>query len=214
MNEYLTYAIGFLAQAFFSARILFQWALSERAKQVVSPSIYWVLSLFGAYLLFIYGWIRDDFAIILGQIVSYYIYLWNLKEKGIWDRFHFLLKCLLACTPAVALCMVLHNVPAFVADFFQNEKVPLWLLLFGSMGQIVFTLRFVYQWYVSSRLKMSVLPAGFWVISLVGSGIIIAYGVYRSDPVLILGQSFGFLAYVRNLVIGYKAKSHDRVNRK
>ncbi len=209
MNEYLTYAIGFLAQAFFSARILFQWALSEKAKRVVSPSIYWVLSLFGAYLLFIYGWIRDDFAIILGQLVSYYIYLWNLKEKGIWAKLHLLLRCLLLATPAVALCMVLHNVPAFVADFFQNEKVPLWLLLFGSMGQIIFTLRFVYQWYVSSRLKMSVLPAGFWIISLVGSGIIIAYGIYRSDPVLILGQSFGFLAYVRNLVIGYKAKTRN-----
>ncbi len=209
MNEYLTYAIGFLAQAFFSARILFQWALSEKAKRVVSPAIYWVLSLFGAYLLFIYGWIRDDFAIILGQLVSYYIYLWNLKEKGIWVKLHLLLRGLLLATPAVALCMVLHNVPAFVADFFQNEKVPLWLLLFGSMGQIIFTLRFVYQWYVSSRLKMSVLPAGFWVISLVGSGIIIAYGIYRSDPVLILGQSFGFLAYVRNLVIGYKAKTRN-----
>lgn len=209
MNEYLTYAIGFLAQAFFSARILFQWALSEKAKRVVSPSIYWVLSLFGAYLLFIYGWIRDDFAIILGQLVSYYIYLWNLKEKGIWAKLHLLFRGLLLATPAVALCMVLHNVPAFVADFFQNEKVPLWLLLFGSMGQIIFTLRFVYQWYVSSRLKMSVLPAGFWIISLVGSGIIIAYGIYRSDPVLILGQSFGFLAYVRNLVIGYKAKTRN-----
>ncbi len=209
MNEYLTYAIGFLAQAFFSARILFQWALSEKAKRVVSPSIYWVLSLFGAYLLFIYGWIRDDFAIILGQLVSYYIYLWNLKEKGIWAKLHLLLRGLLLATPAVALCMVLHNVPDFVADFFQNEEVPLWLLLFGSMGQIVFTLRFVYQWYVSSRLKMSVLPAGFWIISLVGSGIIIAYGIYRSDPVLILGQSFGFLAYVRNLVIGYKAKTRN-----
>lgn len=209
MNEYLTYAIGFLAQAFFSARILFQWALSEKAKRVVSPSIYWVLSLFGAYLLFIYGWIRDDFAIILGQLVSYYIYLWNLKEKGIWAKLHLLLRGLLLATPAVALCMVLHNVPAFVADFFQNEEVPLWLLLFGSMGQIIFTLRFVYQWYVSSRLKMSVLPAGFWIISLVGSGIIIAYGIYRSDPVLILGQSFGFLAYVRNLVIGYKAKTRN-----
>ncbi len=213
MNEYLTYAIGFLAQAFFSARILFQWVLSERAKQVVSPSIYWVLSLFGAYLLFIYGWIRDDFAIILGQVVSYYIYLWNLKEKGVWGKLHLSIKSLLACTPVVALCMVLHNVPAFVADFFQNEEVPLWLLLFGSMGQIIFTLRFVYQWYVSSRLRMSVLPAGFWLISLVGSGIIIAYGVYRSDPVLILGQSFGFLAYVRNLVIGYKAKSRNTENR-
>ena len=75
IHTHLIFAIGFLAQAFFSARILCQWILSERAKQVVSPTIYWVLSIFGAYLLFIYGWLRDDFAIIFGQLISYYIYI-------------------------------------------------------------------------------------------------------------------------------------------
>ena len=45
------YVIGFLAQAFFSARIIFQWILSERAKKVVSPSIFWILSIAGSYLL-------------------------------------------------------------------------------------------------------------------------------------------------------------------
>ena len=42
------YAIGFLAQAFFSARILCQWILSERARRVVSPSVFWVLSIAGS----------------------------------------------------------------------------------------------------------------------------------------------------------------------
>ena len=75
-------SIGFLAQAFFSARTLVQWILSEKAKKVLSPTIFWVLSLLGAYLLCIYGWLRNDFAIILGQFISYYIYLANLKLKG------------------------------------------------------------------------------------------------------------------------------------
>ncbi|MDE5607274.1 MAG: lipid-A-disaccharide synthase N-terminal domain-containing protein, partial [Bacteroidales bacterium] len=68
------YIIGFLAQALFSARLLLQWLLSERSRQVVSPSVYWILSIAGSYLLFIYGWLRDDFAIIFGQFISYYIY--------------------------------------------------------------------------------------------------------------------------------------------
>ena len=52
---------------------------------------------------------------------------------------------------------------------------------------------------------------GFWVISLIGSGAIIAYGLFRRDPVLILGQSFGFVAYIRNLMIGFKErKNADR----
>ncbi len=206
MHDYLMFAIGFLAQAFFSARILFQWILSERAKQVVSPTIYWVLSIFGAYLLFIYGWLRDDFAIMFGQMISYYVYIWNLNEKGVWRKLHLLAKIILFGTPLIAFGMVFHNLPAFINTFFHNENLPLWMILFGSMGQIIFTLRFVYQWYESSKRNESILPGGFWIISLIGSGIIIAYGIYRLDPVLILGQSVGFIAYSRNLIIGNKYK--------
>ena len=79
------YLIGLLAQVFFSARMLIQWILSEKYKKVVSPSLYWVFSLLGAYLLCIYGWLRNDFSIILGQFKSYYIYIWkimmNIKMK-------------------------------------------------------------------------------------------------------------------------------------
>ena len=50
----LLYVIGFLAQVFFSARILLQWILSARAQLVVSTSVFWILSLAGSYLLFIY----------------------------------------------------------------------------------------------------------------------------------------------------------------
>jgi len=94
---------------------------------------------------------------------------------------------------------------------FHNENIPLWLVIFGSAGQIIFTLRFVYQWAYSRRRHESMLPRGFWIISLIGSGVIVAYGIFRKDPVLILGQSFGFVAYVRNLMIGFKKKSEERV---
>lgn len=85
----MIYVIGFLAQVFFSARILLQWILSERAKKVISPAIFWQLSIVGSYLLFVYGWLRDDFAIILGQIISYYIYIWNLDKKHQWKKLPF-----------------------------------------------------------------------------------------------------------------------------
>ena len=199
--------VGFLAQALFSARILFQWILSEKAKKVVSPSIFWILSIAGSYLLCLYGWFRHDFSIILGQFISYYIYLWNLNEKGIWRKVPLVLKVLLMLTPVVAGGLMLHDAEAFVLNFFQNEKVPLWLLVFGSMGQVIFTLRFVYQWAYSFRYKESLLPAGFWIISLVGSLAIVIYGIIRLDPVLVLGQSVGFVAYCRNLVIGRRNAS-------
>lgn len=201
------YAIGFIAQGFFSARILVQWILSERARRVLSPTVYWVFSLAGSILLFVYGWLRTDFSIMLGQLISYYIYVWNLNIKGVWKRIPFLLRTAIALLPVVAITMGVAQGPAFFNSLFSNKAVPLWLLVFGSAGQVIFTVRFIYQWYYSYRRHASLLPVGFWVISLVGSGIIVSYGIFRLDPVLILGQSVGFIAYSRNIIIGKRKKA-------
>ena len=201
----MIYVIGFLAQVFFSARILLQWILSERAKKVISPAIFWQLSIVGSYLLFVYGWLRDDFAIILGQIISYYIYIWNLDKKHQWKKLPFIIRTLLLLTPVAAILYMLKDASAFVDQFFRNEKILLWLLVYGSMGQIIFTLRFVYQWIYSKRKDESLLPIGFWVISLLGALIIVSYAIYRRDPVLILGQSTGLIAYSRNIYLSRKA---------
>ena len=201
----MIYVIGFLAQVFFSARILLQWILSERAKKVISPAIFWQLSIVGSYLLFVYGWLRDDFAIILGQIISYYSYIWNLDKKHQWKKLPFIIRTLLLLTPVAAILYMLKDASAFVDQFFRNEKIPLWLLIYGSMGQIIFTLRFVYQWIYSKRKDESLLPIGFWVISLLGALIIVSYAIYRRDPVLILGQSTGLIAYSRNIYLSRRA---------
>ena len=197
----MIYVLGFLAQLLFSARLLLQWIMSEKAKKVVSPSIFWKLSLLGSYLLFMYGWLRNDFAIILGQLISYYIYIWNLDKKESWRKCPVVIRYVLLLTPVAVMGYMFKDLPAFVNQFFKNEDIPLWLLVFGSLGQIIFTLRFVYQWLYSRRKNESVLPLGFWLISLTGSLIIVAYALYRRDPVLILGQSTGLLVYSRNIYL-------------
>ena len=198
--------IGFLAQGLFSARMLVQWILSERARRVLSPTLFWVLSLLASILLCLYGWLRSDFAIILGQLFSYYIYLWNLRIKGAlvkvpaWTR-------ILLCILPIALCIpVAGDAQAAYRRFFANPDIPFWLLLYGSAGQVIFTLRFIYQWFYSVRLGRSVLPAGFWWISLIGSLTICSYAIFRADPVLIVGQSVGLVAYSRNLFIGRRQR--------
>ena len=201
----LIYGIGFLAQIFFSARTILQWIKSEKARKIVSPASYWLLSVAGSWLFFIYGWLRDDFAILFGQFISYYIYLWNLGWKGIWQKIWLPVKMVLLATPVAASAMVLSDGQAFVSRFIMNGDVSTGLLLFGSAGQVIFTFRFVYQWLYSMHRKESLLPLGFWIISLAGSAAIVAYGVFRLDPVLILGQSFGLAAYARNLVIGIRS---------
>ena len=197
----MIYVIGFLAQICFSGRLLFQWIMSEKAKQVVSPSIFWLLSLLGSYLLFFYVWLREDFAIILGQFISYYIYIWNLDIKNNWKKIPRPIRYILIATPFLAISYMFSESRAFISQFFRNEDVPLWLLIYGSLGQIIFTLRFIYQWVYSRKRHESILPLGFWLISLLGSAIIVSYAIVRHDPVLILGQSTGLVVYIRNIWI-------------
>lgn len=201
VSAFYIYAIGFIAQGFFSARMIIQWILSEKAKKVVSPNRYWIYSLVGSILLFIYGWLRDDFAIIFGQLISYYIYIWNLDIKGVWHKLPMVPRLVITALPLVAFILMLRDVPAFIDSFFHNDAVSTPLLVWGSAGQVIFTLRFIYQWYYSYRRQMSILPVGFWIISLVGCTIIVSYGVFRLDPVLILGQSVGFFTYTRNIIL-------------
>lgn len=198
------YGIGFLAQGFFSARTIVQWLMSERARRVLSPTVFWVLSIIASYLMCIYGWLRDDFAIVLGQCISYYIYLWNLNIKGVWKKVPLIFRIILLATPVVAAAFMLANSAEIIEKLFRNEDIPLWLVIYGCSGQILFTLRFIYQWYYSRRVGESELPAGFWIISLTGSLLIVSYALIRRDPVLIIGQSFGLVAYIRNLCILHK----------
>ena len=202
----LIFCIGLLAQACFSARILIQWFLSEKKHEVISPTLFWVFSLIGSYLMFYYGWLRNDFSIIVGQFISFYIYIGNFRLKGVWRRIPVLFRILLAVTPLLAAIGTLQDSSHFVENFLKNEDIPVWLIVFGTAGQFIFTFRFIYQWIYSSRKQVSALPPTFWVISLVGSCMIVIYGVLRHDPILILGQSFGFLSYIRNLMIGHKSQ--------
>jgi len=74
----------------------------------------------------------------------------------------------------------------------------LWLAV-GLAGQVAFTGRFVVQWIASEREGRSVVPLLFWTLSIAGSLLLLAYAVYRKDPVFVLGQSAGLLVYLRNL---------------
>src|SRR5438132_1498847 len=48
-------AVGFLGQAFFSARFIVQWIASERRKQSVVPVYFWYFSLGGGLTLFLHA---------------------------------------------------------------------------------------------------------------------------------------------------------------
>lgn len=201
MSSWLIYTIGFTAQILFSARTLIQWVVSEKSKKIITPALFWKLSLIASFLLFIYGYLRDDFAIMLGQTLTYFIYIRNLHFQGEWKRLPKGIRVFLLLFPVLIVIYSHFNNEYNLEKLFFNEDIPLWLLILGSMAQIIFTLRFVYQWVYSEKKKESSLPLGFWVLSLIGSSLILIYGILREDPVLIAGHLFGSVIYIRNLFI-------------
>jgi len=208
MNGWLSsknfvYAIGFLAQILFSARLLVQWIKSERAKKVLTPKLFWKLSLMASFLLFVYGWLRNDFAIMLGQILTYFIYIRNMQLQGSWKKISLLPRLFLYFFPLLIITYSFNNNLYDINSLFRNKNIPLGLLIWGSTAQIVFTLRFVYQWIYSEKQGYSSLPTGFWILSLTGSLMILSYAIIRKDPVLFIGQLFGFLIYSRNIILIY-----------
>ncbi|MDE5419818.1 lipid-A-disaccharide synthase N-terminal domain-containing protein [Labilibaculum sp. DW002] len=201
MENYYIYIIGFLAQALFSARLIAQWIKSEKAGDSLSPAIFWQLSILASWLLFIYGLLRNDFAIIIGQIIAYTIYIRNLQLQNQWSKLPLITRIIALSTPIIAFISILRNWDVHYQQFFHNENVPLPLLIWGVAGQVTFTFRFIYQWIYSERKGESCLPLGFWIISIVGSCMILSYAIYRTDPVLFIGQGFGVLVYARNIVL-------------
>jgi len=209
MNNIIIYSIGFLAQILFSSRMILQWIISEKNKKVLTPVLFWEISLFASFLLFVYGYFRHDFSIMLGQTITYYIYIRNIQLQHDWEKIHVVLRWFILVFP---FCIVWysHNNNVYDLDnLLRNEAIPKWLLWTGITGQVLFTLRFVYQWIYSEKKKDSVLPMGFWIISLTGSLIIFIYAIIRKDPVLLAGHAIGLVIYSRNIII---LKKYVKIN--
>ena len=74
-----------------------------------------------------------------------------------------------------------------------------WLIV-GFAGQALFSARFLVQWIASERARRSIVPYAFWLFSVGGGVVLLAYAIYRQDPVFIAGQAGGLLIYARNII--------------
>ncbi len=192
--------IGFVAQILFSVRTLVQWLLSEKAQKVLSPLLFWQLSLAASLLLFLYSLLIRDVNILLGQLLGFFIYIRNLQLKHYWSSIKKPIRWLILGAPLLLFIAVI-SLQEKQAWNFENFQFDRFWLSIGFIGQVIFSLRFLYQWYYSERLKESVLPFGFWMISLIGSGIILVYALkYELYPILV-GHVFGIIVYSRNLML-------------
>lgn len=71
-------AFGLVAQLFFTARFLVQWISSERAGKSVVPMAFWFFSMGGGVMTLIYGIVKREPIIILGQTLATVIYIRNI----------------------------------------------------------------------------------------------------------------------------------------
>ena len=97
----------------------------------------------------------------------------------------------------------LHEV--FVAKF------DFWLF-FGLLAQMLFAGRFLVQWISSEIARKSVVPSAFWLLSIAGGLMTLTYGIIRREPIIILGQSFGSIVYLRNVMLIIRAKRLEGVH--
>ncbi|MCA6380076.1 MAG: lipid-A-disaccharide synthase N-terminal domain-containing protein [Cytophagales bacterium] len=210
MTQYFIYALGFLAQSLFGARSIVQWYLSEREGKVVSPTLFWVFSLSGSSLFLLYGLIRQDIVILIGQSISFYIYIRNLQLKRVWSRIPLFFQLLFVAIP-----------PSILLLWFQQEStfafkadLSFTFMLVGIAGQLLLNCRYLYQWYFSEKANESVLPLGFWIISLAASVMVVVYSIARQEPVLLVAQSLGIVVYLRNIIIYSRStpKGQSRIN--
>jgi len=201
MNDYFIYFIGLIAQLLFSLRLLIQWVFSEKENKVVTPTFFWIVSLIASFLFFIYGYLRNDFAIMLGQFITYYIYIRNLQLQNQWNILQKGIQVVFIYFPLIVLSIKLLRGEFDFSQLFNQDFIPIWLLSLGIISQLIFTLRFIFQWIISEKNKFSQLPETFWVLSIVGSILILVYSIFRKDPILFIGHTFGIIIYIRNLMI-------------
>jgi len=81
-------------------------------------------------------------------------------------------------------------------------------LIIGFLGQGLFASRFIVQWIYSEKKGSSEIPIIFWYLSIFGGIGLLTYAIFRKDPVIILGQSFGIFIYLRNLILIYKKNNN------
>lgn len=81
----------------------------------------------------------------------------------------------------------------------------IWLTV-GFFGQALFFMRFLIQWIASEKRGESIIPTAFWYFSIGGGLTLLAYSLWRQDPVFIMGQSLGVLIYSRNLYFIRRAR--------
>ena len=80
-----------------------------------------------------------------------------------------------------------------------------WVIV-GTFGQLIFFSRWIVQLIYSEKNKSSIIPIGFWWLSLLGGLITFIYAKNINSFPFMLAQGIGIIVYSRNLYLLYYKK--------
>lgn len=81
---------------------------------------------------------------------------------------------------------------------FNYFHVDFWTA-WGLLAQALFFSSFIVQWYKSEKKGLSVLPAEFWYLRLIGSLMLFVYVFKRQDFVFFVSIILQVVIYLRNI---------------
>ncbi len=163
--------LGALGAVCFFSRFLIQWLASERAKRSVSPRSFWWFSLAGSILQGAAALAQREWVLVPGFLVNGSIYVRNLvlAHRPGGSRLGPVPAALIGLLAGLGLILLRGGTPE------DSTGSPPWILLAGVLGQVVWSVRFLVQWYFTERRGTSYFPLAFWWITLAGAGLNLLY---------------------------------------
>ena len=196
--------VGWLGNACFASRVLVQWLHAERLRVRAAPRIFWLLSLSGSALLGAYALERGVWVLLIGFAINALIYLRNLRLGDSSENVRPFERR--QAIPLVAIS-VLALIGAGLANAALAGRESWAWLGVAIVGQSLWSSRFVVQWWFSEQTRESHFPPAFWVLSLAGNALLLAYALHLWDAVLVAGLALGPVVQIRNLwLTGWRQK--------
>lgn len=217
----LLYPLGFLANAFFAMRFLSQWIKSEKIQQSHFTLSFWTISLWGSILLAMHSFIQLQYPFCLIQACNAGLYWRNLElmryPKSQLMPFPRVCLCLALIVVGLTVAFMLQSWLSFgelewmrVPDFLETKQKSasfLWNAI-GFSGTFLFASRFWIHWWRAEHNLSDALRMDFWIISLIGSVLALAYFIHIKDIVNIIGFGAGMIPYARNLFLMKQKRSN------
>lgn len=222
LRQLLYYPLGIIPSFFFTLRVLIQWIQSEKHKKSYVGHTFWRLSLSGNFFLILHYIIQIQYPFAILQAGNAVI-SWrnlNLMKSDNQCTIKTTILVFLGSFTLVTLIFIAQShfiigeidwvrTPTKLFDTARHYNSPMWHI-FGTMGGVLFSSRFWFQWWKAEQVKHSELGRTFWWLSIFGSFVLLIYFLHIKDTVNIILYSCTFVPYARNLILMKQKKVYTR----